>query len=762
VIEIPASAEDRPTIQGFTIQNSDDGIYPHSKFNLLNCLVRDTSDGVDYENGSGGLVQFCTFELNSDDGIDLDNDVEIVIADNIIRNNGDDGIEIRMQGYNGPMLDIIITRNEIHGNDEDGIQLIHYDVLTDRFFEITDNFIYNNTDAGIGMMDNSTTKEDFRAASIPETIYIFNNTFANNSHGITGGDNTVVLNNIFVDHPVIAVKNVDGNSELAFNLFFNNGTDNSGSNVDVGSSVFEDPFLTANLELPAGSPAIDAGTAYYSWQGTTVLDRPSSAFSGAAPDIGAYEFDSGGVPAPDPPALMEPQNGVVDVILTPILDWSGDGDTFTVQIATEATFGNPVDTGLVSTTHYTVAAGTLEHSTPYYWRVNASNAGGTSEFSLTRSFTTEAASAPPEQPILLSPVDGATDVPLEATLEWAGTADDFDVEVDIDAGFALPLVFSTNTLSTAITLSPDSLSHGSGYYWRVRGNNNTFGAGAFSAPFAFTTVAPPDTEAPSQPQNLSSPSQTGTTIDLLWDASTDNVGVSYYNIYRDNVVVASESSTNHTAVGLAPGTSYGFQVSAVDEAGNESSPSDVLAEMTQSVSEPVTISARVAAGSDDAEERSDARVNLTSSDLELVYDKSDQKVGMRFNGIDIPNGATISAASIQFQVDETPSGTTNLSIQAQAADNPPTFSTSTGSISSRTRTAAAVSWSPPAWPTKGIAGPDQRTPSIATVIQEVVDRTGWASGNSLVIIITGTGERVAESYNGDQNGAPLLHVEYIF
>ena len=83
VIRIPATAEDRPTIQGFTIQNSIDGILPNANFNLLNCLVRDTSDGVDYEDGSGGLVQFCTFELNRDDGIDLDDGVDIVIANNI-------------------------------------------------------------------------------------------------------------------------------------------------------------------------------------------------------------------------------------------------------------------------------------------------------------------------------------------------------------------------------------------------------------------------------------------------------------------------------------------------------------------------------------------------------------------------------------------------------------------------------------------------------------------------------------------------------
>ena len=325
----------------------------------------------------------------------------------------------------------------------------------------------------------------------------------------------------------------------------------------------------------------------------------------------------------------------------------------------------------------------------------------------------------------------------------------------------LPLVFSTNTASTAITLPPGTLSHETGYYWRVRGNN-TFGAGEYSTPISFTTVAPPDTEPPTPPQSLSSPAQTGSTIDLLWDASTDNVGVSFYKIYRDGAPIASESSTNHTAVGLTSATSYDFQVSAVDEASNESPLSTVLTVMTQSVSEPVTISVRVAAGNDDAEERSNGSVKLTSSDLELVYDKSDQTVGMRFNTVEIPGGATIVNASIQFQVDETPSGTTSLNIQAQAADNPPTFSTSNGDISSRTRTAAAVSWSPPAWPTKGVAGPDQRTPSIAAVIQEVVDRPGWASGNSLVIIITGTGERVAESYNGDQNGAPLLHVEYIF
>jgi hypothetical protein len=60
----------------------------------------------------------------------------------------------------------------------------------------------------------------------------------------------------------------------------------------------------------------------------------------------------------------------------------------------------------------------------------------------------------------------------------------------------------------------------------------------------------------------------------------------------------------------------------------------------------------------------------------------------------------------------------------------------------------------------GEAGPDQRTPDITSIVQEIVKRPGWSSGNALVIIITGTGERVAESYDGDQAAAPLLHVVY--
>ncbi len=209
--------------------------------------------------------------------------------------------------------------------------------------------------------------------------------------------------------------------------------------------------------------------------------------------------------------------------------------------------------------------------------------------------------------------------------------------------------------------------------------------------------------------------------------------------------------------GLQEGTKYYFAVTAYNDIGD----SDYSNEVAYTTPFDNSIfEVQVSASSDDAEEKATGGMRLTSSDLELVYDKGNQTVGMRFNGVEIPQGATITSAYIQFQVDEVNTAATNLSIQGQASDDPVTFTPSSGNVSSRPRTIAAVSWAPEPWTTKGQAGPDQQTPDISAIIQEIVDRPGWTSGNSLVIIITGTGERTAESYDGTPSAAPLLHVEF--
>jgi PKD repeat protein len=174
----------------------------------------------------------------------------------------------------------------------------------------------------------------------------------------------------------------------------------------------------------------------------------------------------------------------------------------------------------------------------------------------------------------------------------------------------------------------------------------------------------------------------------------------------------------------------------------------------------LTTERRVSASSDDAEESSSAVTSLSSSDLELVYDTSNQTVGMRWLNLPIPPGSTITAAYVQFSAKEAQSEVTNLSIQGQAADNPPTFASTTGNVSSRPRTSASVTWSPVAW-NIGEVGANQRTPDLTSVIQQIVSRPGWASGNAMALIVTGTGHRTAWAWDGNAASAPLLHVEYV-
>jgi hypothetical protein len=171
---------------------------------------------------------------------------------------------------------------------------------------------------------------------------------------------------------------------------------------------------------------------------------------------------------------------------------------------------------------------------------------------------------------------------------------------------------------------------------------------------------------------------------------------------------------------------------------------------------------QISVGADDAEEAAATNaVVIGNGDLDMmVGDEGNLVVGLRFRGVAVPKGAQITNAYVQFQADEAQSGATSLTIKGQADDNAATFTTAAGSISSRPTTAAAASWAPPAWLGVGDAGLAQRTSNIAGVLQEIVNRSGWAPGNALVLLVTGTGTRVAESYNGSSTGAPRLHVEW--
>jgi len=156
---------------------------------------------------------------------------------------------------------------------------------------------------------------------------------------------------------------------------------------------------------------------------------------------------------------------------------------------------------------------------------------------------------------------------------------------------------------------------------------------------------------------------------------------------------------------------------------------------------------QIAADIDDVEEiESNGDVVTDSSDLEFVLDGGVQQlVGLRFTSVTIPQGATITDAYIKFQADESQSVQTDLTFQTQASDDAPAFDGSNSDVSGRSMNGSSVDWnSVPAWTT----GNYYDTPDLSTIIQDVVDRAGWSSGNALVVVVTGSGHRTAESYGG--------------
>jgi hypothetical protein len=248
------------------------------------------SDAGSFEN-VGGVARGNHFFSPGDDGVDVDAAKgNVLIENNIFESAGDDGVEIRNQNYTGPHVTHTIRNNTIVGSSEDGIQIIDYSANSTRSFVVERNLIRTSGDVGLGLMDNGESIEDFRAASVPERVHVFNNTFDGNRYGITGGDNLIAVNNIISNSSELGLKNVDATSTVAYTLFFGNKIDHIGSNVDTITSMTENPLYTSTFSLESASPAIDAGTTSFVHNQETVLNIQPSDYSGVTADLGWREF----------------------------------------------------------------------------------------------------------------------------------------------------------------------------------------------------------------------------------------------------------------------------------------------------------------------------------------------------------------------------------------------------------------------------------------------------------------------------------------
>jgi chitodextrinase len=147
------------------------------------------------------------------------------------------------------------------------------------------------------------------------------------------------------------------------------------------------------------------------------------------------------------------------------------------------------------------------------------------------------------------------------TVTWAASTDNVAV-----TGYRIYRNAAAIATSTTTSFTDSAVTQGSTYQYQVVALDKAGNASQLSSG---QTVVFPDTTKPSAPTNLTlTPAKAS--IALKWAASTDNVAVTAYRIYRSTTLIATVASPalSYTNTGLKSGTSYSYHLVAIDAAGN--------------------------------------------------------------------------------------------------------------------------------------------------------------------------------------------------
>ncbi|MCU1240423.1 MAG: hypothetical protein JWO71_1149 [Candidatus Acidoferrum typicum] len=200
---------------------------------------------------------------------------------------------------------------------------------------------------------------------------------------------------------------------------------------------------------------------------------------------------------------------------------------------------------------------------------------------------------PPTAP---SNLIGTAPAPNRIDLSWTASTDNIGVTAYViercsgtgcSAFTPLATINGTSTTYSDIRTYPFLQSQS----YRVLAQD----AAGNSSPYSnvVSVTAPPDTTPPTAPTNLVATPVSGTQINLSWTASTDNVGVSSYNLERcvgagctNFAIVANPIGPSVSDTGVVPSTTYSYRVWAVDSAGNASGYSNIAVATTPATAPP--------------------------------------------------------------------------------------------------------------------------------------------------------------------------------
>ena len=251
-------------------------------------------------------------------------------------------------------------------------------------------------------------------------------------------------------------------------------------------------------------------------------------------------------------------------------------------------------------------------------------------------------------------------------------------------------------------------------------------------------------------------------------------GTNFSTVPEENIVnfnggkATVTASTETTITTTVPATASTGDVTVTRD-GSSNGVLFTVTTATESLTVPIS------AEEDDVEEGSvNGAMALSSSDLELgEYDtweqngvaQGNQTIGLRFNGISIPASATILSATIQFTTDATGDVAVQMTIYGEDVGNAGPYTEDAYNVSNRPKTTSSAVWDIPEWVNTGDAGDAQKTAELKDIVQEIVNRADWVSGNSInfimvptVYISTSSGGREAEAGVGDDSA--ILTITY--
>jgi len=267
-----------------------------------------------------------------------------------------------------------------------------------------------------------------------------------------------------------------------------------------------------------------------------------------------------GCATPSKPQAVSPGNGSANISTSVTLNWSVCTNVSSYRIYLDT---SPTPAYNNSTTNTSYPVSNLSYSTKYYWQVIANSSCGNTTASDIWSFTT-ACGGLPTKPQAVSPVNGAVNVSMSATLNWSACTN--ATSYDVYLGTSETPVFNRSTTNTTYSVS---LNYSTRYYWKVVANNSC-GINA-SDIWSFTTLC---TVAPSKPQTPSPVNGSvniSTSVTLNWSVCANATSYDVYLGTSETPVFNRSTNNTSYSASLNYSTRYYWKVVANNSCGTNAS-----------------------------------------------------------------------------------------------------------------------------------------------------------------------------------------------